>query len=537
MTPRFPTRPGPLKSIPWKWGRLLLAGAALLCLRSALSASEDLLWFEDGRPSREARQAVEILGRATADGLVPDDYGAETLSRAVEWAAVAGAADLSAAWLDAQLSLAMQHYLADLHGGRVDPRLVDENYDPTSPTPFDPAAYLRSAVRAHRLAEAVRQAAPSSPLYANLRAVLAEYRKLAGHPAWAARLPPLPGRKLTPGTGYAGVALLAERLIALGDLPSETMLPDRYQGVVVEGVRAFQARHGLEADGVIGKATLASLAVSPDARVRQIEINLERLRWTPLLREARMVVINVPEFMLRAYTVDAGRIEVQASMKVVLGKAMKTRTPIFTEDMRFIEFSPYWNVPPSIARDETVPRLRRDAAYFVEQGFEFVGRDGRVLTALSPASLDAVLRGELRIRQRPGPKNALGDIKFIFPNSDHIFLHHTPATQLFKRTRRDFSHGCIRVEEPVALARFVLQDTPEWTEARILEAMGKGTSAILRLARPVRVLIAYSTAVVEADGRVHFLPDLYGHDERLGAALRRHRAPGAASHPASGGAQ
>jgi murein L,D-transpeptidase YcbB/YkuD len=150
--------------------------------------------------------------------------------------------------------------------------------------------------------------------------------------------------------------------------------------------------------------------------------------------------------MLRAYTVDAGRIEVQASMKVVLGKAMKTRTPIFTEDMRFIEFSPYWNVPPSIARDETVPRLRRDTAYFVEQGFEFVGRDGRVLTALSPASLDAVLRGELRIRQRPGPKNALGDIKFIFPNSDHIFLHHTPATQLFKRTRR-ISSRLHRVED------------------------------------------------------------------------------------------
>jgi murein L,D-transpeptidase YcbB/YkuD len=199
---------------------------------------------------------------------------------------------------------------------------------------------------------------------------------------------------------------------------------------------------------------------------------------------------------------------------------MDTRTPLFLEEMRFIEFSPYWNVPPSIARAETVPRLRRDPGYFMQQGFEFVARDGRVSTTLSASQLDAVLAGQARIRQRPGPQNALGDIKFVFPNRDNIYLHHTPSVQLFGRPRRDFSHGCIRVEQPVALAKFVLRNMPEWTEERIRHAMDRGESATLRLAEPLPVLIAYGTSLVK-DGRIHFFEDIYGQDRLLDAALQR----------------
>ena len=191
--------------------------------------------------------------------------------------------------------------------------------------------------------------------------------------------------------------------------------------------------------------------------------------------------------------------------------------------MRYIEFSPYWNVPRSIARNEIVPRLRRDPGYFTREGFEFVTPGGGVETALAASRLDAVLAGQLRIRQRPGARNALGDIKFVFPNRDNIFLHHTPATALFARDRRDFSHGCIRVEEPVALANFVLQGMPDWTEERIRQAMGTGESTTLRLAEPLPVLIAYGTALVK-DGRVHFFDDIYGLDNLLDIALRR-RAP------------
>lgn len=514
----------------------LLAGLALA--GSPAFATEPPRWFADGRPGPEAWQAVELLSRAGDDGLDPRDYDADALRRALDAAAaapVAGAAQQ--AEVDAWLSAAMQRFLADLHSGRIDPRQIHENFAESFPGPFDAAAWLRAALDEHRLPDAVRRAAPPLPLYQRLRGVLAQYRELAAHPAWREPLPPVPGRKLEPGKPWDGLPLLVERLGALGDLPPGTPLPERYEGAVVEGVIAFQARHGLAQDGVIGKATRASLDVPPAARQRQIELTLERLRWTPLQRGPRMVAINIPEFVLRAYDIRDGRIAVSATMKVIVGKALNTRTPIFDEDMRFIEFSPYWNVPPSIARKETVPKLRRDPAYFEREGFEFVRRDGRAVTALSAANLGAVLRGELRIRQRPGPKNALGDIKFVFPNNDHIFLHHTPAPRLFGFDRRDFSHGCIRVEDPVALAKFVLRDEPDWNEERIREAMAKGESNTLRLREPVPVVIAYSTVIVKGDGRVFFFPDLYEHDRRLDEALRRRPVPAPLFRPGPAGAQ
>jgi L,D-transpeptidase YcbB len=292
----------------------------------------------------------------------------------------------------------------------------------------------------------------------------------------------------------------------------------RYDGALVDGVKAFQSRHGMNPDGVIGKATFEQLNTPLATRIRQIEITLERLRWTPLLLSERMIVVNVPEFALRAYDLKDGGMRLR--MNVIVGKALNTRTPLFFEDMRFIEFSPYWNIPPSIARAETVPRLLRDPAYFDKQGLEFVTRDGLVIDHLSNTSIDALKQGKLRIRQRPGPTNALGDIKFIFPNSDNIYLHHTPAVGLFGRDRRDFSHGCIRLEDPVALAKFVLQDQPEWTEERILAAMKSGKSNTLRLERRVPVVIAYATVIMSSDRKVHFFQDVYGNDKLLDQALK-----------------
>jgi murein L,D-transpeptidase YcbB/YkuD len=376
---------------------------------------------------------------------------------------------------------------------------------------------------------------------------LAKHRALLGHDAWRQSLPPLPQApgsrtpKLEPGQPYAGLALLAQRLAALGDLaapdavvegsPTAAVVPV-YEGALVDAVKRFQQRHGLKDDGAIGAATLKQLQVAPAARVRQIELTLERLRWTPLLHGPRMIVVNIPAFVLNAYEVHETGVVMRQTMRVIVGKSVRTRTPLFDQDLRFIEFSPYWNVPPSIASNELVPRLRRDPAHFEREGYEFVGADGRVSTTLVPALLDGVLAGQQRLRQRPGPRNALGEIKFVLPNSDSIYLHHTPSTQLFDRDRRDFSHGCIRLEDPVALARFVLEGMPEWTEERIRTAMAKGTSSTLRLTDPVRVLITYGTAIVRG-GRTYFYDDIYGHDRLLDAALRRPAAvrPGPASQP------
>lgn len=348
------------------------------------------------------------------------------------------------------------------------------------------------------------------PLQPGLEAAEMRYRQLATDPAvqaaWDEPLPPLASRKLEPGKPWSGLPLLARRLVALGDLSPTSPLPLRYEGELVAAVTAFQRRHGLEADGVIGKDTLAALSVPPGRRLRQIELNLERLRQLP--HAPRQLLVNVPEFVLHVYAGNEERLH----MKIIVGSARnKTPTPLFVEDMRYIEFRPYWNVPPSIARKELVPRLRRDPDYFTAEGFEFHGA-GATFATLTEENLEAVLQGRLHLRQRPGPKNALGGIKFVFPNHENIYMHHTPAVRLFAKARRDISHGCIRVEEPVALARFVLNDDPAWDEARIQTAMQTGETRIVRLPAPVPVIITYLTAVADGPETVRFFPDIYGLD-------------------------
>jgi murein L,D-transpeptidase YcbB/YkuD len=243
------------------------------------------------------------------------------------------------------------------------------------------------------------------------------------------------------------------------------------------------------------------------------------LRWLPDLPPGPVVAINVPSFKLWAFSDPRQPGSADLETNVVVGRATHTPTPVFMQDMRYVEFSPYWNVPPSILRKEMIPTLRRDPGYLTREDLEFVGRDGKVSTEVSDVTLAATLVGQLRLRQRPGPKNALGGIKFVLPNAMDIYLHSTPAQALFERPRRDFSHGCIRVAGAVALARFVLSDKVEWTQARIEEAMASGRRQTAQLSRPIPVIIFYSTVVVKRDGSVLFPPDIYGYDLTLERAL------------------
>jgi len=278
-------------------------------------------------------------------------------------------------------------------------------------------------------------------------------------------------------------------------------------------VKRFQRRHGLEPDAVVGRAVAAQMNVPADARVRQIALSLERWRWLPRDLGDRHILVNLPEYRLEVWENH----QVPLTMRVVVGKK-DTPTPIFADDMTHVVFSPYWNVPPDIVKNETIPSALRDPAFLDRTNMEVLDRSGK---PVDPSSIDMEAVGEYRFRQRPGSSNSLGLVKFVFPNSYNVYLHDTPADSLFARATRSFSHGCVRVEQPEALARYVLGDQPDWTPERISEAMHAGTEKTVKLSRPLPVYLGYWTARVSADGIVQFRDDIYAIDARLTTLLTR----------------
>ncbi len=508
-------------------------GAAAALLWLAPWAQAQPLWLDAlGQPGPAAREAIGWLTQAERDGLQPHDYDAARWARSIDPGQRLAATE-AGAW-DAALTQTLTRYLHELRHGRVPAAALGARYDSVGQPAPDLAERLHDAVRNGRPAEALAAATPPWPQYPLLRTALAQYRALVDDPAWRTALPPLSGDRLRPGQRWPGLAALAARLHTLGDLDAAPATePDTFDPALQHAVKAFQERHGLSADGVLGKATLEALDVPPAARARQIALALERLRLTPLPAAERFVTVNVPEFMLYAWQRQDQAVHQAFAMRVIVGKAVGTRTPLFDEDMRRIEFNPYWNIPPSIARGETLPKLRANPGYLAAQGMEFVGPGGQTSSAVTAELLDAVQAGQWRLRQRPGRLNALGDIKFVLPNDQNIYLHHTPSVGLFQRARRDFSHGCIRIEQPVALAQWVLADDPDWSEARIRQTMGQPRTVSVALPTPVPVLIVYRTVSVR-DGRVHFAPDLYRQDALLERALAQRPHPARSPGPVRG---
>ena len=438
------------------------------------------IWVDaEGRPTPDARVALMLLKNAGADGLSPADYDAVTLEG---WAARLDAAPdtvPNVAAFDVLLSLNTLRYFRHVHAGRVDPRAIGFRISVPADG-HDFPALLRAARSSHRIAVAAADLAPPLALYRRLRGMLARYRSLAADPAltWS----PAPGAALHPGQRYPELAGLHRRLLALGDVLADAPAPvegSLYEGVLVEGVRRFQVRHGLQPDGVIGHATQTALRVPFSWRVRQIELALERLRWLPHLGEQRFLAVNIPMFRLWAWDEMSAAGAPSFGTGVIVGRALNTQTPIFVEEMRDVIFRPYWNVPRSILRHEILPAIARDPDYLQRHDMEIVSgeSDSAAIVAVTADNIARLRDGRLRVRQRPGPKNALGLVKFVFPNDSNVYLHGTPAPELFSRARRDFSHGCVRVEDPVALAEWALKGQPEWTRERILAAMNGSTVA------------------------------------------------------------
>jgi murein L,D-transpeptidase YcbB/YkuD len=476
-------------------------------------------WSRDGIALPASRALLDALRAATVEGLNPDDYHFEAIRDRLRPAKAAGSSRLdgaSATDLDLISTDAFLLYASHLLAGHLDPETIDPEWHARR-READLAEHLQRALAEDRVREALEELLPPQAGYRSLRASLRRYRDLAAEGGW----PEVPaGPTLREGDAGPRVQALAERLRITGELDGgHDPALDAFDVPLAGAVARFQRRHGLEVDGAVGKETLAALNVPAEARARQIVVNLERWRWLPQDLGSRHVRVNIADFHLDA--LDSG--ETVLSMRAIVGRSYR-RTPVFSDAMTYLVLNPSWEVPPKLAANDVLPQIQKDPEYLARMGFKVLQGWGAGETIVDPASVDW---GRLqpstfryRLRQMPGPKNALGQVKFMFPNKFNVYLHDTPSRELFAKTERAFSSGCIRIEKPLDLAVLLLSGQPAWDRAGLLEALGQGAERTVRLAAPVPVHLLYWTAWVDADGTTHFRKDLYGRDRRVLDALR-----------------
>jgi len=482
-----------------------------------------LWWVKGMEPTAQARQVIALMLQADQKGLFADDYDGprwnDRLARLKP--ATPQPTEADAVKFDLALTVCAMRYISDLHIGKVNPKHFAFALDDES-RKYDLAEFLKDhVVDAGNVVDIPAQVEPPYPGYRRTIRALQTYIELAKKDD-GEQLPAVK-KTIVPGDSYPGVPRLTRELRLVGDLPADANVPvdqSIYDGALVDAVKNFQRRLGRDPNGRIDAQTLADLNVPLSRRVRQMQLTLERWRWLPSTYQQAPILANIPEFRLRAYDKD---FKIGVTMNVVVGKAYGHDTPVFSETMQYVVFRPYWEVPYSITRAEMIPHILRDPNYLAEKGFEVVDSKQNVISAgtVTPEMLSQLRAGKLFVRQKPGPKNALGLAKFLFPNSYNVYMHDTPAPEFFAKSRRDFSHGCIRLEKPADLAAWVLRDNPGWTPERIRAAMNGSTTQQVNLAHPIPVLIVYATVIVLEDGVVHFYDDIYGHDESLEKVLAK----------------
>jgi L,D-transpeptidase YcbB len=490
-----------------------------------------LFWSDGTHATTPAINLLQQLRLAGDRGLDPEDYPGNRLAYLLNDLIDAHPAGIEQwALFDAALSLAGLRFLSDLHYGRVDPALMGHDLS-VGRIKLDIPTTLAHLSTAVDVGVAVDALEPQFSHYALLKKQLPHYRALAGEDGLN-DLPALPEKSLKPGDDYAGAAQLQRLLVALGDAPlpaQDAPAPQSLSPALVDALKRFQSRHGEKPDGVLGAATFAQLTRPLRLRVQQIELTMERWRWLPSELIAAPIIVNIPQFRLFAFesTVDTeARIR---QMDVIVGKSFdSTQTPVFAADMSYLIFRPYWDVPYSIALKEVVPTARKNPADIERRQMEIVrgGGDSGTVMPNTAENVELVAKGTLRLRQRPGPNNSLGLVKFMMPNPYNVYLHSTPAQSLFAESRRDFSHGCVRVSDPVGLAQHVLRDSPEWTKEKILAAMNGSKPLTVILKNKIRVFMLYGTAIATERGTVLFFDDIYRHDARLQKALEAKQARG-----------
>lgn len=515
------------------------------------------LWIENGGPSSQAYEMIEIIRNSDNEALDPDYYNIseiESILKRMEQDRNSGDSydALDLAELELLLSNSFLTYTHDLHYGRV--RAEQINLELLSgERPVNLPKLLVTAVETDQVQETLEGLLPKYPMYAMLRISLKEYREIAAKGGWQ---PVAYGDKFKKGARGQRVLALSKRLKVTGELDSSIPGSEVFDDSLDQAVRKYQQRNGLYVDGVVGKSTIEALNVPVEERISQIELTMERWRLLPQYLGNRYILVNIANYHL--YGVENNNDTI--NMRIVVGKP-QWNTPMFSEEMTHLIINPYWNIPPSIFKDDIAPKIMEDSEYLSKQNMDAVGLEAPEKIVVEEAEvvevvenveatevtdgdntgekelseveiqnkkaqeeyISKVLSGKYRLRQNPGPGNPLGRIKFLFPNKHSVYLHDTPNRGFFKKAQRNFSHGCIRVEKPLELAEFVLSSNPSWTQNTIQSSINKMKTKTVHLDESITVYILYFTTWVDNEGTVNFHKDIYGLDKTLYNALRTTR--------------
>lgn len=475
----------------------------------------DLAWVKSGKPTQQADGMLQEFSNAAKRGLRPEDYDASNWSaRTANLGTPEGAA-----LFDVAMTVTCMRFLNDVHMGRTIPTHFAFGVKGYDSKKMDlPAVLKDQIVDAGDVPSAVDKFEPQTEQFRALKDALAHYQELAGQDN-VALLPEMDSSsKAVALTGsYPGLQALQQRLQQVGDYTGDKDAAAD-PASLGEALKQFQQRHGLTVSGKLSHDTVEALNTPMSTRVAQIEDSMERWRWMDDTYANASIVVNLPEFQLRAYEGTGGDRHEVFRMNVVDGKSNDEshHTPVIADMMKYLVFRPFWNVPPSIAKKEIIPHIEKNSGYLSAKNYETVDLKGKP----AGADLKRIAQGTVMVRQKSGTSNSLGLVKFMFPNPFNVYLHDTNEKALFARTRRDASHGCVRVQDPPKLADWVLRDNPKWDADSIAEAMSTGDdNKSVSLPKPIPVLIFYGTAWSDG-GEMHFFKDMYGYDAEMEKSIQ-----------------
>jgi len=503
----------------------LLTNSVFLSYKNAINelyflSPQHLLWVSQENP--QINSALKLIATASDSGLNKEHYNL-TLLQAL-WQQLSKQKETSyaeRALLDTAVSINLIHFLSDLHFGRINPTSLKFHFDAKRNT-LVLIPYILKAIKNQTVSQLAHHVEPVFPAYHQLKKQLLAYRNKQPEQA-IQKLSYI--TSLHPEQTSQQILEIRQQLYLLGASTEKNNPSLLYDQKLLGQIKKFQFHHGLKQDGIIGKKTIRALNIPVSQYILKIQLALERFRWLPKIQPGPLVMVNIPALQLWAYNSENLDKTQILNMKVIVGKSKKNKSPVFTANMYYLEFSPYWNIPRSITVEEILPKLQDNPLYLEQQNMELVTGFHNKQPGLPYTEdlFEHLQSGSLKLRQRPGKGNALGKVKFIFPNNYNVYLHDTSSRHLFKKSKRDLSHGCIRVEKPNELASFLLKSKNGWDKEKILQAMHLEGPKQVRLKKSVPVIIYYSTASIVEDQLV-FYEDIYDYDTKLSQALMEHTA-------------